>query len=439
MELVRGALMIDIVANLTEDIGGTTTVGAAFAVEFNKTDIKFTPKFKGVFIDSLAVHADLPAVKIDGYLKLFDTHPMFGDGFVAGLDVTFTAVSLQAEALVQFGSTTYGSGTYYRYWRVEADVTLPVGIPFLTGVGFYGFGGGAFYNMEANTVQRTSPEVGSKYVFTPKKSTMGLMAIATIGTLPKVETFNADVSLLAQFSSSNGLVLIAFTGDFWLAVKLTERPTAKIKGGVAVSYNFPNKIFNNAGLLSINVPPAITTPSPVGFVMNIDGRANKWYFKSGIPTATNTVNVFGISLYSYLMFGNEIPSPNGFTPRFSNNYFTATGSYPNNNNVGSGGVGTNTATGKGIATGIGIEFSKNISKHLYKGTKRNWSIGGNVMAGAELNLALMHQTGCVGINGYRASGNIGLYGSVDATITGCFFRLKPAHFFRLKLPTASKG
>jgi hypothetical protein len=130
------------------------------------------------------------------------------------------------------------------------------------------------------------------------------------------------------------------------------------------------------------------------------------------------VEVFGIGLYSYLMFGNDIPAPTGFTQRFINNYYAATGASPNNANVGAGGVGTNTATGKGIAAGIGIEFSKNISKHLYEGTCRNWSIGGDVLAGAELNLALMHQTGCVGINGYRAAGNIGLYGSVAATIKG---------------------
>ena len=419
-ELLRGALMIDVVANLTDDIGGKTTLGGAFAIEQSKSNFfRFSPKFKGVFIEDIEVHADMPAVKIDGKLKMYDNDPVYGDGFLATLGVTFTAVSLQVNALVQFGNTVYkNNNQYYRYWRVEADSKFSPGIPFLTGVGFYGFGGGAFYNMEANLVLRAAPGVGFKYVFTPKKSSLGFVAKATIATLPKFETFNADVALLAQFTTSGGITKIGFTGDFWLAAKLEERVDSKIKGGVVVEYNFTDKIFYMAALLSVNVPPAITTPSPVGFVMNINGTTNKWYFKAGTPSATNTVRIYGIDLYSYLMFGNDIPVPTGFTPRFANNYYAATGSWPNNGNVGTGGVGTNTATGKGIAAGLGIEFSQNISKHLYTGTCRNWSIEGDVLAGAELNLALMHQTGCIGINGYRASGNIGLYGSVGATIKG---------------------
>ena len=439
-EMVRGALLIDIVANLTDEIGGSTTVGATFAIEGNMTARKARPKFKGVFIDSLSVHADMSAVKIDGYLKLYDSDPVYGDGFLATLGVTFNAISLQAKALVQFGNTVYNNNNqYYRYWRAEADVKFEPGIPFLTGVGFYGFGGGAFYNMEAVQVQKAAPEVGFKYSFKPKKSSLGFKAMATIATLPKFETFNADVELLAQFNmSTGGLTKLGFLGNFWLAAKLEERePNAKIKGGVAVEYNFPDKIFNMAALLSVNVPPAITTPSPVGFVMNINGTTNKWYFKSGTPTATNNVQILGINLYSYLMFGNDLGTdiPNGFTSRFSANYYAAVGSSPTNGNV-TGGVGPNTATGKGIAAGIGIEFSRNISKHLYEGTCRNWSIGGNVMAGAELNLALMHQTGCIGINGYRATGYIGLYGSVDATITGTSFKgyceNKSINLFRIK-------
>ncbi len=187
-ELLRGALMIDIVANLTDDIGGKTTLGGAFAIEQSKSNFfKFSPKFKGVFVEDIEVHADMPAVKIDGNLKMYDNDAVYGDGFLATLGVTFTAVSLQVNALVQFGNTVYNNNNqYYRYWRVEADAKFQPGIPFLTGVGFYGFGGGAFYNMEANLVTRTAPEVGFKYVFKPKKSSLGFVAKATIATLAKI-------------------------------------------------------------------------------------------------------------------------------------------------------------------------------------------------------------------------------------------------------------
>ena len=446
-ELIRGALVMDIVANLTDDIGGTTTVGAAFAVEFNKSAKKFNPKFKGVFIDSIEVHANLSAVKIDGTLKMYDNDLMYGDGFSATMGVTFTAVSLQLNALVQFGNTTYSNNNqFYRYWRAEADVILPVGIPFLTGVGFYGFGGGAFYNMNADSVQRTAPEVGYKYVFTPEKSSLGFMVKATIGTLPKFETFNADVSLLAQFNqTTRGLETIAFTGDFWLAAKLTDRPASKIKGGVLVSYNFPDKLFWMGANLSINVTAPngsniiSTIPGKqIGFVMNIDGRLNKWYFKFGVPANPNTVKVFPIELYSYLMFGNDIPIPTGFTPKFVAGYTTAIGSPPSvSGGFGTGGVGDDTKTGKGIATGVGMDFNQTYNKNLWKGLCRQWSIAANLNVGAELNLAIMDQIGCEGINGYRASGNIGLYFNLTSTINGTSFSKlcndKSSNLFTVKL------
>jgi len=433
MELLRGALMIDIVANLTENIGGTTTVGAAFAVEFNKSTIKFAPKFKGVFIDSLSVHADLPAVKIDGYLKLFEDDPKYGSGFNAGLDVTFTAVSLQANALVQFGNTAYqNNNQYYRYWRVEADVILPVGIPFLTGVGFYGFGGGAYYNMEA-ILKTGTTNVTNAYTFEPRKGYKGLKVSATIGTMPKVETFNADVSLSAQFNNNNGLDLIYFEGDFWLATKLAERANSKIYGGVVVSYTFPTKVFYMGADLNINVTEngtnVISTPpsQPVQFTMKIDGRNNKWYFKFGEPLLPNTVNIFTFSLYSYLMFGNDIPAPTGFTPRFQQKYFEAIGGYPTPSGA-IGGVGSATSTGKGIATGVGIEFDKTFNRNIHKGLCRKWSIEAQLKVGAELNLAFMDypNSPCPGINGYRASGNVGLYFDLSSRIRGVCYRCTSA-------------
>jgi hypothetical protein len=423
-ELVRGALMIDIIANLTEDIGGTTTVGAAFAVELNKSAKKFVPEFKGVFVDSIKVHADIPAVKINGSLDMYDHDSKFGDGYKATMGVTFTAVSLQINALVQFGNTTWANNNqFYRYWRVEADAKFSPGIPFLPGIGFYGFGGGAYYNMKTDSIMSTANPGNYTYTFVPKKSTFGLIAKAIIGTFPKVETFNADASLMAEFNNNtNGLVLIAFEGKFWLATKLLDRLNAKIYGDVNVNYKFTDKIFYMGADLTINVPGVITTPTPVGFVLNIDGRNNLWYFKFGTPAGPNTVDVLGLNLYSYLMFGNYIPYPNGFTPKFITGYYSAIGSYPTlGGNVGSGGVGDSTKTGKGIATGVGIKFDKTYNDDIYKGLCRQWSIEAALNVGAELNLAFMDQIGCAGINGYRASGNVGLYFNLTTTIKGkCF-------------------
>ncbi len=55
---------------------------------------------------------------------------------------------------------------------MEADLTFPPpGIVFLPGMAFRGFGGGAYYNMEATLS-------GTTYSFTPLKSQLGFNATA---------------------------------------------------------------------------------------------------------------------------------------------------------------------------------------------------------------------------------------------------------------------
>src|ERR1035437_10771157 len=67
------------------------------------------------------------------------------------------------------------------------------------------------------------------------------------------------------------------------------------------------------------------------------------YFKFGTPTHPASVDVFGINLYTYLMFGNCLAPdvPDGFTPNFISNYTSNIGSPP----------GTNHSTGCAAAPG----------------------------------------------------------------------------------------
>ena len=418
-ELLRGALMMDIVVNLTEDIGGTTTLGAAFAIERNITSKKFAPKFKNVFVDSISVHADMPAVKIDGNISLRNEHQVFGNGFLGELTVVFTSVGIKARALIEFGNTNYLYGSLYRYWRVEADVLLPPpGVPFLPGIAFRGFGGGAYYNMKATQATSALTPSGKKFTFTPLKSTMGLRVAATIATTPKEETFNADVGLLAQFSKSQGLTYIAFTGDFWVGAGFAKRPKANISGTVNVSYDFPDKHFNLSASVMVNAPP-ITTPTPANLVLDIRGKTNKWFFKFGepVPNGLNQVDVFGVHLYEYLMFGNDIVAPSGFTQTFKDGYHGVFGTDPGIPVIP---ANTLTSTGKGFALGIGFKFNKDVNFNLVG----SYNASLKLAAGAELNLAFAEYIGnnCenpserIGINGWQATGSIGFYATVLASV-----------------------
>ena len=418
-ELWKGKLKIPVILNLSDDIGGGTILAVEGKVIDNSGSggAKFKPEYVKTTIDSIGVYAKLSAVDIEGYLQIRSDDPVYGNGFVGSLKANFKAVKIKASATAEFGNTTYLNPNRYRYWRVEADVTLPApGVAFLPGMAFRGFGGGAYNNMEASLS-------GTTYSFSPKKSSLGFNASAVLATTPKEETFNADVTLAAQFSQNQGMTFVGFTGDFFVGAGFDKRNKAKITGDVSVTYDFPQQHFNMSANVNVNADP-ITTPSPANLVLDINGKTNKWYFKFGEPSNLNTVKVSGVNLYEYLMFGNDIPQPSGFTSNFNNAYYDVFNYYPNGSSIGSGGVGSNTETGKGFALGIGFKFAKSDDIRLtkYSNDNKKHTLFYNLSAGAELNLAFLEYLGScggystVGINGWRANGNLGFYGEATASV-----------------------
>lgn len=418
-QLMHGKLMFDVIFNLSDKIGGRSSLGIEGAIADTKLSggKTFDPELIGVVIDSISVTADMAAVKIDGAIGFRTDDPVYGNGFIGTLDAEFKAGGIKVGALAEFGNTTYGHTGPYRYWRVEAAATFPApGITFLPGMSFRGFGGGAFKNMIA------TPD-GSDFIFTPEYDQIGFRANAVLATTPKEETFNADVGLLAAFSGSGGMTNIGFTGDFYVGAKIVDRSKAKIDGTVGVTYNHPNKRFTLVADVNINAPP-ITTPSPMGLILDIDGKKNEWFFKFGVPDDPNTVKVSGITLYEYLMFGNTIPNPGGFTSTFENNYYNAVGNYPYAGTTGTGGVGDDTAQGKGFALGIGFMFDKDGEYEVtdFNNGDPKHELYWDLSAGAELHLSYIQYVGScggytpLGINGYRAKGGLGMYGTAMAGV-----------------------
>ena len=416
---LHGKLNFDVIFNLTDEIGGQSKLGIDAAINANPAGSgigKYEPEFIGASIDDISVYANLAAVSIDGTIQFRDNDPIYGNGFKGTLQATFKTPKVSISALAEFGNTNYQYTSTYRYWRVEAAAIFEPGLPFLSGVAFYGFGGGASYNMLDSLVPNATLGKDA-YTFTPKKGTFGFKVQATIGTTPKVETFNADVGLNGQFSSSNGLINIGFTGNFYVGADLlpqADRDKAQIKGSVVADYNFPDKHFFMHALVNVDAPP-IKTPSASELTLDSNGKTNKWFFKFGEPTHTNTVEIFGINLYEYLMFGNNIQAPaNGFTEGFRTSYHNTVNDYPGIPSTP--GVDDNSATGRGIALGVGIKIDKSFNEHIISG----YYIDLAIAAGAEVNLSMMEYIGqnCadpsqrIGLNGWRARGNIGFY--VDA-------------------------
>ena len=416
-QYVHGNLNFDLVVNLTPDIGGRATMGVEFSVDKNTASNatnKFVPKYLGTGISTIDVYAHLSAVSIDGSIAFRNDDPVYGNGFKGNLSATFKTPSVAINALAEFGNTSYQHSQAYRYWRVEADAIFSPGLPFLPGVAFYGFGGGAFKNMEA-TISGTS------YAFTPHYGNWGLRVNGVIGTTPTPNSFNADVGLLGQFSSSGGLVNIGFTGAFYVGGPLTPasaRNKAQVKGSIIADYNFPDKHFYMAASADINYAPTVSGNN-LNMVLDVNGKTNKWFLKLGEPENTNNVNVLGVNLYSYLMAGNDIDPPSGgFTQTFKDSYNGIFGYAPSV--PGSTGVNSNSATGKGFAFGVGMNVDKNVNTQV----TGNYYIDLGIAAGAEINLSMMEYNGqnCantsqrIGLNGYRAKGSIGFYAEANAQV-----------------------
>ncbi len=418
-QLMRGKVTVDVIFNLNEDIGGMTGLGIEMAVLNNVQDQKFYPQYLSTSLDSIAIQANLAAVSIDGAIGFRQEDPVFGNGFIGTVDANFKPAGVQLMALAEFGNTNHDNGNQlYRYWRAEADFIFPApGVVFLPGFAFRGFGGGAYNNM-------TGTLDGTKYTFSPQKSSLGLQVKATMATSPKEDGLNTDVILAGQFNqNTGGLTFINFTGDFWVGAEMntTARSQALINGSLGATYNFPDKHFNFFTSVNVNAPP-ISTPNNVSFVVDVKGIGNEWFVKFGDAQTPNNVQVSveGItaSLENYVMFGNTISAPSGFSSNFSSNYFFATQSWPNHNNLGSGGIGNHTSTGSGFATGIGFRFNHEDQRHL----KGNYFLWYGLGAGAELHLAFLEYMGAcggfspIGINGWRASGMLGFYGYAAAEV-----------------------
>ncbi len=452
-EVCRGGVSFDAVVNLANNrIGGRTTVEIIGAID-KPNGQRLQPRFREVNLSKIDVHADLAAIKMNGSIEFISDDPVWGDGVKGNIDAQFKTLNTSVSAAAFFGNTTYGSINRYRYWKVEAQAILPPpGIPFLPGVAFRGFGGGAYHHMKAdyNAASLTLPS-GSNRIenpvftgarFTPNPSIgFGFKAKAIVATTPKEETFNADIGLSGEFASSGGMTFIRFDGDFWLGAGFQKRSEAVTYGNVFAQYDFPDKVFDMGVRVNINKDP-ITTPNGVGLALHIDGKNNKWFFKVGEPNNLNTVRVAGVNVQEYLMFGNDIYAPSNFMDKTRNGYKAATGYYPSiNNGISSQTVNDNTTTGRGFAFGIGVNFdSGNKDKNILNGLSIRYRFTG----GFEVNSSLMQYDpsySCAGYNpvglanGWRIKGNVAAYASSSVNLhVSCWpCRKRPRNFNLLRL------
>jgi TANFOR domain-containing protein len=371
-------------------------------------------EFDGVQLDSIGIRADMGAVQIAGALNIYNEHPTFGNGFRGAIEANFLRQVI-VDATVQFGEVRS-----FRYWYVDANATFSAAIPVFTGVGIYGFGGGAWYKMRREGVEPPTPNVAvasnnadtsrspgrtnSGFQFIPDNSQeWGFRAKVVLGTMPSSEGFNADVAFGMTFLPGGGVGDIFIEGAGYMMASVTNRSEAKVRANVNINYNFPTQVFHGVFSVSVNADPFTG-----GGTMVIHAEPSTWYIKIGEPWPVDRrVNLnlgSWLRVNAYVMAGLDLPGP----PPLPDEISRVLGPLP---------VVRNPALSRGDGFAMGASASVNTGRQQFL------IFYGQAALTLGFDLSLMRFgpdatcegiPGRIGVNGWYAQGQ--LYAYVQASI-----------------------
>lgn len=413
----------------TEESGGKSMVGVKFNINLNlmKNDssngvggatrvklysqVDFTKGQKFVYdhgeVDSIGIDAKFgPTVQVKGTILLYKNNATYGSGFYGAVDINVLN-RFNIKGILQVGSIAPPSKSSYRYFLVDFQGLLAKGVPIgATGVSFYGAGGGVWYHMkrggtdpDVTKASAFTPAIGrslSGYTYAPDEGTLfGFRVMATLGaTVP--ETFNGDLAIEAEITSSGGLGRITLQGKGYMMAPVLERSKAKIKMDCDLTYTPPEELFHGVFRLSLDIA---SMKAAGDIVLHVDGKKNKWYLKFGEPAKPITVTSSWMTGYKgYLMIGNDIPGIPPL-PAIVQQAFGGSKDYDKGRSSDVGG-------GKGIAFGGGISFNS--------GRKDYKIFYGQISGTLGFDAAFFSGTNCPGINNWYAVGQI--YAGFDAKV-----------------------
>lgn len=178
----------------------------------------------GIVIDSVIISGENQALKVEGSAIFYTGDETFGNGFKGEVGAEFgPGRNFKLRALAQFGTKVIESNPQ-RYWRIDGMFQSGAGIPIGGGVSLYGFGGGAYYNMQIQTPAQLNASSttespanrarSSGAVYIPSTNEkLGIRANLLLG-LAKREMFNASAGLGFEINLTQGsLDLIQLTGE----------------------------------------------------------------------------------------------------------------------------------------------------------------------------------------------------------------------------------
>lgn len=383
----------------TSAVSGGTTLTLWGALDKSSTGHVFS--FYGVDLDSIGVNADLGPVSVVGYVNFYREDSVFGTGFRGQVNADILK-RIAVTSTVQFGQV---GG--FRYFYVDAKGAFNPGIAFgTTGVGFYGLGGGFWWNMKREGT--ADPEVptscalagsppgatASGMKFVPSEGAFGFKAMVVLGTYPSPVSFNADVAMeveLQQTSTGVSIGRITLEGNGYMMAGLTEREKAKVTCAANIAYDFPTSTLHGVFAVDIHASPITGSGQMVVHI-----EPSTWYMKIGEPSSRITLRLADwLTTDAYLMIGKSLPPP----PAPPQRVIAILGSPSTTRD-------SRIAAGDGFAFGASVSFSTGRQYYLI--------FYGDVSAGGGFDIALLNQKKCPGINGWQAQGQ--LYAYVDASV-----------------------
>lgn len=405
-------------------------------------------EYDGIDVKSISINADIGIMSVDGIIDLYKEDPTFGNGFRGDIDATLKIASVAVKATIQAGKMGDGdpveeNGSNYRYWFVDLSVKWAAGglpIPGVGALAIYGFGGGAYRNMERNNpaVEVTNAQIvdmqglgpatvgtsRSGVIYKPKKDKFGFMASVTLGTTGEPTSFNADLKLIAELNTDNfGISKIVFEGTGYVMGPIADRNKRLVKIAVLIESDFEKPMFHAAVTVEGGFNQSALEVT-VAASLNLHFEPGMWYIKLGewanedypyLDKKRIQVNAkidakvlqIGFNFNAYFMMGTDI----GDLPKSP---LAVRQMLAASQKVDKPKMNTEKVyLGKGFAFGAGIRFTANLEVFVFYADLE-------LMFGADVLLS-KSDAACngnfdYGLNGWYAKGKAYAYLDVDAGI-----------------------
>ncbi|MFK8055867.1 MAG: hypothetical protein AB8F78_07080 [Saprospiraceae bacterium] len=456
-------------------MGGSGGISGAAMLHFRST---FNSEASGiekigldrVDLSEISVNANVSKVQLAGYIRWRKTSTI--DEVAGGIDVTIP-MGIRGKMECVFGTfkanetATYDTRDYYSYWRVNGLIQFEPGLQIFSGFALYGLGGGVSYHMErvgaavpiseihtaskveggssADSTAIDNPVVMSTAQYRENFAQgLGLEFTVILGTFPKPDAFNMDISLSANFLNAGGLASFSLSGDAYVMTGLNDRASEDkmLWANLNIDYDAVQKVVDGRFAVYLNAYGVLTGSGTNNKMVDahFHSEASHWFMNVGTYLDPGGINLtLGgtelARLNEYLMIGHGVPAE---LPPIADDqlrellYGSASNSRVGENSIESNGAGAAALAGAGrsgdlgeLATGTGFAFGTNFSTQISGNPipfyfRLRLALGVDVFVTNLDDTYICSTTGeRPGVNGWRGGGQVyaGMWGEFGIGVT----------------------